>query len=83
LAEATDQFEEAVISILRVAPMDLKLRALAEDMRKTSRRVNALEQRLLPQLHTQVRYIQNALDQREREDIFRLKRLKRKKTGPC
>ncbi len=83
LDEATDQFEEAVAAILRVAPMDLKLRALAEDMRKTSRRVNALEQRLLPQLHAQVRYILNALDQREREDIFRLKRLKRKKGGPC
>ncbi len=82
LDEATDEFEEAVSAILRVAPMDLKLRALAEDMRKTSRRVNALEQRLLPQLHTQVRYIQKALDQREREDIFRLKRLKRKKGGP-
>ena len=79
--EATGQFEEAVCAILRLAPMDLKLRALAEDMRKTSRRVNALEQRLLPQLKDQVRYIQNALDQREREDIFRLKRLKRKKTG--
>jgi len=83
LDEATDQFEEAVSAILHVAPMDLKLRALAEDMRKTSRRVNALEQRLLPQLNAQVRYIQNALDQREREDIFRLKRLKRKKGGPC
>ncbi len=77
--ETTEQFEEAVTAILHIAPMDLKLRALAEDMRKTSRRVNALEQRLLPQLGQQVRYIQNALDQREREDIFRLKRLKRKK----
>lgn len=81
LDEATEQFEEAVMAILRVAPMELKLRALAEDMRKTSRRVNALEQRLLPQLDSQVRYIRNALDQREREDIFRLKRLKRKKEG--
>ena len=81
LDEAAEQFEEAVMAILRVAPMELKLRALAEDMRKTSRRVNALEQRLLPQLENQVRYIRNALDQREREDIFRLKRLKRKKEG--
>lgn len=76
--ETVDRFEQAVEHILRVAPVDLKLRALAEDVRKTSRRVNALEQRLLPRLNEQVRYIQNALDQREREDIFRLKRLKRK-----
>lgn len=82
LDETTEQYEEAVMAILRVAPMDLKLRALAEDMRKTSRRVNALEQRLLPRLNAEVRYVQNALDQREREDIFRLKRLKRKKSGP-
>jgi len=76
--ETAERFEQAVEHILQVAPVDLKLRALAEDMRKTSRRVNALEQRLLPRLSEQVRYIQNALDQREREDVFRLKRLKRK-----
>ncbi|MCP4450021.1 MAG: V-type ATP synthase subunit D, partial [Planctomycetes bacterium] len=74
LEEAAEGFEQAVSDILHLAPMDLKLRALADDMRKTSRRVNALEQRLLPQLKEQVRMIQNALDQREREDIFRLKR---------
>jgi V/A-type H+-transporting ATPase subunit D len=79
LEETAEGFEQAVSDILHLAPMDLKLRALAEDMRKTSRRVNALEQRLLPQLQDQVRMIQNALDQREREDLFRLKRLKRKK----
>jgi V/A-type H+-transporting ATPase subunit D len=79
LEETAEGFEQAVADILHLAPMDLKLRALAEDMRKTSRRVNALEQRLLPQLQAQVRMIRNALDQREREDIFRLKRLKRKK----
>jgi V/A-type H+-transporting ATPase subunit D len=79
LEETAEGFEQAVADILHLAPMDLKLRALAEDMRKTSRRVNALEQRLLPQLKAQVRMIRNALDQREREDIFRLKRLKRKK----
>ncbi len=79
MEETAEGFEQAVEDILRLAPMDLKLRSLAEDMRKTSRRVNALEQRLLPQLKEQVRMIRNALDQREREDIFRLKRLKRKK----
>ena len=79
LEETAEGFEQAVEDILRLAPMDLKLHSLAEDMRKTSRRVNALEQRLLPQLKDQVRMIRNALDQREREDIFRLKRLKRKK----
>jgi V/A-type H+-transporting ATPase subunit D len=74
--EAAERFEQAVAMIIEIAPADLKLRALAKDIRKTSRRVNALEQRLLPNLNEQVKFICNALDQREREDIFRLKRLK-------
>ena len=77
--EAAEQFEAVVDLIIKVAPVDRKLRKLAEEIRKTSRRVNALEQRLMPSLAEQVEFIRNALDQREREDIFRLKRLKQKR----
>jgi len=76
--ESVDRFEDAVERIIRVAPRFHKLGRLAEEIRKTSRRVNALEQRLLPSLHEQVSYIRSVLDQREREDIFRLKRIKKK-----
>jgi len=78
--ETTERFEKVVEYAIRVAPVEHKLNVLAEHIRKTSRRVNALEQRLLPRLHEQIRFIRNTLDQREREDIFRLKRLKQKKT---
>ena len=79
--ETITSFENTVMDIVRVAPKVHKLGRLAEEIRKTTRRVNALEQRLLPSLEGQVRYIRGVLDQREREDIFRLKRIKRKKTG--
>jgi V/A-type H+-transporting ATPase subunit D len=79
--ETVNDFEKAVESIIRVAPKFHKLGRLAEEIRKTSRRVNALEQRLLPELSEQVQYIRSVLDQREREDIFRLKRIKRKRTA--
>jgi V/A-type H+-transporting ATPase subunit D len=52
----------------------------AEHTRKTSRRVNAPEQRMLPSLREQISFIRDTLDQREREDTFRLKRLKKKKS---
>lgn len=77
--ETVNEFEKAVESIIRVAPRFHKLGRLAEEIRKTSRRVNALEQRLLPELKEQVSYIRTVLDQREREDIFRLKRIKQKR----
>jgi len=76
--ESAERFEDVLAEIIRVAPLDRKMRRLAEEIRKTSRRVNALEQRLLPDLTEQVRFIRATLDQREREDVFRLKRLKNK-----
>ena len=79
IEDTTERFDTVLERIVKVAPLDRKMRKLAEEIRKTTRRVNALEQRLLPQLHEQVRYIRAVLDQREREDIFRLKRLKKKR----
>ena len=81
IEESAEGFEEALKLIVRVAPLDRKMRRLADEIRKTTRRVNALEQRLLPSLQEQVTYIRGVLDQREREDVFRLKRLKKKRSG--
>lgn len=76
--ETADEFEGVLEMILRIAPVERKLRALAEDIRKTRRRVNALEQRLIPSLSNELTYIRKRLDQREREQIYRLKRFKKK-----
>jgi V/A-type H+-transporting ATPase subunit D len=79
ITETAERFEVAMELILRVAPLERKLGRLAEEIRKTSRRVNALEQRLLPSLAEQVQYIRGVLDQREREDVLRLKHLKKRR----
>ena len=81
IEDTAERFDEALEAIIRVAPLDRKMKRLAEEIRKTTRRVNALEQRLLPGLQEQVTYIRGVLDQREREDVFRLKRLKRKRSA--
>jgi len=39
--------------------------------------VNALEQVLIPELKRQKKYIQNTIDEREREDLYRLKKVKK------
>jgi len=75
--ETAERFEAVLELLLRAAPLDRKLARLAEEIRRTSRRVNALEQRMLPTLQEQVQYIRGVLDQREREDVLRLKHLKR------
>ncbi len=41
------------------------------------RRVNALEQVLIPELKQQAKYIKITIEEREREDLYRLKKVKR------
>jgi V/A-type H+-transporting ATPase subunit D len=40
--------------------------------------VNALEQVVIPRLYGEIRFIAGVLEQRAREDVFRLKRIKQK-----
>ncbi len=78
-AEAsTSAFEEVLTSILEVAATEIKLRRIGEEIKKTTRRVNALEQVVIPRLRGDTRYIASVLEQRAREDVFRLKRIKKK-----
>jgi V/A-type H+-transporting ATPase subunit D len=41
------------------------------------RRVNALEQVLIPELKKQAKYIKIIIEEREREDLYRLKKVKK------
>lgn len=49
---------------------------LARELRKTQRRVNALKYIFIPNYEETVAFIENALEEREREETFRLKLLK-------
>jgi V/A-type H+-transporting ATPase subunit D len=71
-----ERFEEEVNLVIELANSELRLRRLAEEIQKTSRRVNALDNVLIPRLVAQRDYIQMVLDERERESVFRLKRVK-------
>lgn len=74
--EAAAAFEAEVDSVIQLAESELRLTRLAAEIERTSRRVNALEHVLLPSLIAERDYIQMALDERERADHFRLKRVK-------
>ncbi|MFA5843702.1 MAG: V-type ATP synthase subunit D [Coriobacteriia bacterium] len=75
--EAADKFEKILDAIIEYADIETRLKRLGEEIQKTSRRVNALEQVTIPTLSEQVRAIQMTLDERAREDLFRLKKVKK------
>jgi len=76
--ESADKFERILDVIIEYADIETRLKRLGEEIQKTNRRVNALEQVTVPQLREQVGYIRQTLDERAREDLFRLKKVKRK-----
>ena len=76
--ETADKFERILDVIIEYADIETRLKRLGEEIQKTNRRVNALEQITVPALKEQVAYIQMTLDERAREDLFRLKKVKKK-----
>ncbi len=74
--EVADQFEEEVDLIIRLAEQETVLRRLGHEIQMCRRRVNALEQMLIPEMQRQERRIRFVIEERERENIFRLKRVK-------
>jgi V/A-type H+-transporting ATPase subunit D len=74
-------FEQVFLQMLELAPRDLCLRRIGEDIRRTNRRINALEQQIIPRLEAQARFISYALEERARDEVIRLKRLKKKRAG--
>lgn len=75
--ETAERFEAEVDVLIELAASELQLHRLAEEIRKTSRRVNALENTLIPALDARQAYIEMVLEERAREDLFRLKTVKR------
>ena len=76
--EASRAFRRYAEALIRVANTETRLKKIGEEIKKTTRRVNALEQVVIPGIRAQIRFIQQVLEQREREDTFRLKRIKGK-----
>jgi V/A-type H+-transporting ATPase subunit D len=76
--ESAEKFEKILDVIIEYADIETRLKRLGEEINKTNRRVNALEQVTVPSLHEQVSYISQTLDERAREDLFRLKKVKKK-----
>ncbi len=77
--EAASAYEELLETIILAAEVETAMRKMLDEIETTKRRVNALEFKLLPDLRDAEGYIEQKLEEQEREEIFRLKKIKEKK----
>ena len=74
--ETAERFEAELDLLIQLAETETAMRRLGAEIQMNRRRVNALEQILIPELKSQAKYIKNAIEEREREDLFWLKKVK-------
>ena len=76
LDEASTLFREVLSRLPELSRLVTSVWRLAIELRKTQRRVNALQYIFIPDYEATITYIQSSLEEREREEMFRLKLLK-------
>ena len=73
--ESVHAFEKLAEKVLEAAELETTMKKLLDEIESTKRRVNALEFKVIPQLEEVAAYITLRLEELERENVFRLKRI--------
>lgn len=73
------EYFKAVILLVKLASLQTSFKTLDEEIKMTSRRVNALEYVLIPRIEEVLAYITLEMDEQSREEFFRVKKVVEKK----
>ena len=79
IAKSASVWKELINKLIKLASLQTSFKTLDEALKVTNRRVNALENVVVPRMENTVAYIKTELDELEREDFTRLKKVVEKK----
>jgi len=79
ITQCRKKFVESLELLIRLASLQTSFVKLDEAIKITNRRVNALEHVVIPKIENTIAYILSELDELEREEFFRLKKVQAKK----
>lgn len=77
--DAADAYEDLLSEIIESAELEGGIKQLLNDIERTRRRVNALEFKVIPELIELRRFIEDQRDEMERQELVRLRRIKKLK----
>ncbi len=72
-------FEDLLKLTLQTLEIEITLKKLLQEIESTKKRVNALEKIHIPKIKEDIKFIKLALEEMERENILKLKKIKAKK----
>lgn len=75
LRELKDSFDFLLTLLVDTATIKNQLEVTKSMLEMTNKRKNSLEYKMIPKLENTVNYIENEMDEMEREEFFRLKKL--------
>jgi len=76
LIDVAREFETAADLMVRIASKEVRLQRLGEMIKADTRKVNAINEVIMPAMQSRIKYIERVLEEREREEVYRLKRNK-------
>jgi V-type H+-transporting ATPase subunit D len=79
LAKLKKNFQKAITLLVELASLQTSFVTLDEAIKITNRRVNAIEHVIIPRIEKTLSYITSELDEMEREEFYRLKKIQDKK----
>jgi V/A-type H+-transporting ATPase subunit D len=79
--EVRSEFKEALESIVQLAELENAVMRIAQEIKKTQRRVRALENTFIPQYEDTLKFIGDSLEEREREELVTMKKVKQMREG--
>uniref|UniRef100_A0AC35U0K9 V-type proton ATPase subunit D n=1 Tax=Rhabditophanes sp. KR3021 TaxID=114890 RepID=A0AC35U0K9_9BILA len=79
IAKLKKNYQKAVELLVELATLQTCFITLDEAIKVTNRRVNAIEHVIIPRFENTIKYIVAELDEMEREEFFRMKKIQAKK----
>ena len=79
IQKCKDTYQKAIQILIQLASLQTAFVILDEVIKITNRRVNAIEHVIIPKLENTIKFVTSELDEQDREEFFRLKKVQGKK----